>query len=249
MQSVSLCDQITLSEISSGIQLSTNHPQLATNRENLAYQAAELFLKTASHSSVVRGVKIDLEKNIPLAAGLGGGSADAAAVLYGLNQMGSPEQKLSTEELSRLGAQIGSDVPFCLIGGTCLVKGRGEQVAKKPLSKTNYYVLVVPGIEISTRWAYAAWDEGRRTKDEGRWMRDEGRNDLEAVVISKYPIIQKVKDKLLGLGCGFAQMSGSGPSVFGFPANEKIRAEMAKDFPRSYLLHPVEQGVELQKIA
>lgn len=245
MQSVSLFDLITLTEVPSGIELVTTNLRLPTDSRNLAYKAAELFIKSrvAGRGSRVSGVKIYLEKNIPLAAGLAGGSTDAAAVLYGLNKMsGSP---LSNVELLKLGEEIGSDVPYCLMGGNCTVTGRGECVRRNPIHVARDFVLVVPDVEVSTKWAYEEWD--RITNYELRIM-NESHNDLEPVVIKKYPVIQKVKEKLKDLGCGFTQMSGSGPGVFGVvnspEQGRKIAAEMKKVHSRSYFAQSTDVGVE-----
>lgn len=243
MHSISLFDLLTLTQLPSGIELVTTNLRLPADNRNLAYRAAELFIKRqpSDTANCLNGVKIYLEKNIPLAAGLAGGSADAAAVLFGLNRLaGNP---LSIQDLSELGAEIGSDVPFCLIGGSCTASGRGECVKRIPMHLARDYVLVVPDAEVQTKWAYDAWDrENTEFKDQS------GKNDLEPIVIRKYPVIQKVKDKLLSQGCGFTQMSGSGPSVFGVvnsPAQgERIAAEMKKEFPRTYVIHSVDHGVE-----
>ncbi|MDD4179654.1 MAG: 4-(cytidine 5'-diphospho)-2-C-methyl-D-erythritol kinase [Candidatus Margulisbacteria bacterium] len=249
MQSISLCDIVTLTPIDHGIEVVTTNLRLPTDKKNLAYQAAELFLRVKGQGSGVKGVKIHIEKNIPLAAGLAGGSADAAAVLYGLNQLSLPALRVTNYALLELGAQIGSDVPFCLTGGNCTVKGRGEFVTRNPMSVNRTYIVVVPEVEVPTKWAYGAWDakyEALNTKSEtnSKYQISNSKNDLEAVVIEKYPVIQKVKDKLLSLGCSFAQMSGSGPSVFGFPADEKTVAAMKQEFPRSYLARSVDCGIE-----
>lgn len=241
MQSVSLCDIITLTEIPSGIVLAATNLRLPTNSKNLAYKAAEIFFsaqKTEDRRQKT-GIKIFLEKNIPLAAGLAGGSADAAAVLYGLNKLSTVNRRLSTVELMKLGEEIGSDVPFCLMGGNCTVKGRGEDVKRNMLYSTRDYILVVPEVEVPTKWAYSSYDEKSKIQNL------KSKNDLEAVVIEKYPVIQKIKEKLLSLGCSYVQMSGSGPSVFGISASgEKIVAEMKKEYPRSYLVRSVGQGIE-----
>lgn len=261
MQSVSLSDIITLTEIPSGIQLATTNLRLPSDSRNLAYKAAELFFRKlkvespstslgASRKWKVGGVKIFLKKNIPLAAGLAGGSADAAAVLYGLNKLSTVDRRLSTVELMKLGEEIGSDVPFCLMGGNCTVKGRGDAVKRNMLYSTRDYILVVPEVEVPTKWAYEAWDASQMTNDpldfaRGQMSNEGIRNHLEPVVIKKYPIIQKVKEKLLSLGCTFVQMSGSGPSVFGIaPSGEKIVEEIKKEYPRSYVVRSVRQGIE-----
>jgi 4-diphosphocytidyl-2-C-methyl-D-erythritol kinase len=242
MQSVSLFDLITLTEKTSGIELVTTNLRLPTDGKNLAYRAAELFLKSQKSKvkSQNKGIKIYLEKNIPLASGLAGGSADAAAVLYGLNKMaGNP---FSPNDLMDLGALIGSDVPFCLKGGNCTASGRGECVRRNPLHVARDYVLIVPDVEVSTKWAYEQWD-----KENSKFKNQNSKNDLEPVVIGKYPVIQKVKDRLKALGCGFIQMSGSGPSVFGVvnspEQGEKIAAEMKKEYDRSYFVQSVDAGV------
>lgn len=231
MQSVSLHDLITLEPIPSGIQLITNNLRLTTDNRNLAYRAAELFLGR------VTGLKIYLEKNIPLAAGLAGGSADAAGVLFGINKLcGNP---MSKTELMKLGEQIGSDVPFCLVGGNCTVRGRGENVVRNMVHVSRTYVLVVPEIEVPARWAYETFDQ----------MTNEGtNNDLEPVVIGKFPVVKEIKDKLIELGCIFAQMSGSGPGVFGIVKDaaqgQTIVNKMQKTYPKSFLVTAVNRGVE-----
>ncbi|MBI5078411.1 4-(cytidine 5'-diphospho)-2-C-methyl-D-erythritol kinase [Candidatus Saganbacteria bacterium] len=260
MQSISLHDLITLEAIPSGIQLTTDSLQLTTDGRNLAYRAAEVFQKAGIRNLACRqagqksehGVRIDLKKNIPLAAGLAGGSADAAAVLYGLNQMLNVQCPMSNVQLMELGSQIGSDVPFCLVGGNCLVKGRGERVrrlATRNPQPGTYYVLVVPEVEVSTKWAYAAWDAERMSNVQCPMSNEGTGNDLEPVVIGKYPVVREIKEKLLNLGCSFAQMSGSGPGVFGEAAErvsgEEMVFEMKKEFPKSYLVRAVERGVEL----
>lgn len=246
MQSVSLCDFLSLTPIDEGVQLTTNNLRLTTDGKNLAYKAAEVFIGAmrTGAGEPSKGVKIFLEKNIPLAAGLAGGSADAAAVIYGLNQLITPDSRFSTPDLLKIAAEIGSDVPFCLVGGSCTVKGRGEIVKRNAISVIRNYVIVTPEIEVSSKWAYEEWD--RLSNVQG--PKSQGRNDLEPVVIKKYQVIQKIKDKLLSLGCSYAQMSGSGPSVFGIAPDlsrsEQIAAEMKKEFARAFAVYSVDRGVE-----
>lgn len=223
MQSVSLYDVISIEEISEGIEVKCNDPRIPTDERNLVFKAAQLCKKN---------VRITVEKNIPLAAGLAGGSADAAAVLFAFNR-------------TEIGAQIGSDVPFCLVGGRCLVKGRGEIVEKVRGQKSDvgkYFVLVCPDIQVSTKWAYEQYD-----------LTDTPHlnvgNSLEPIVIAKYPEIQKIKDLLLELKAEKAQMSGSGPSVFGV-FNDKQKAQVAfdnlkKKYDSTFLTEPVDRGVEI----
>jgi 4-diphosphocytidyl-2-C-methyl-D-erythritol kinase len=251
MQSVSLFDLITLTAIPAGIELVTTNLRLPTDSKNLAYKAAELFFdRITNYELRITGVKIYLEKNIPLAAGLAGGSADAAAVLYGLNRLTGAG--LALAELLKLGEAIGSDIPFCLTGGNCTVRGRGELVTRNPLHTPRAYVLVTPDVEVATKWAYETWDETQTSnfKLQNKFPGSEtkSQNDLESVVVKKYPVIQKVKDKLKELGCGFTQMSGSGPTVFGVvnspDQGERIIAALKKEYPRAFLVNSVERGVE-----
>jgi 4-diphosphocytidyl-2-C-methyl-D-erythritol kinase len=239
MQSVSLYDFITLSPIPSGIEVTCDDPRVPQGKENLAYRAAEAFLGTGNWD-MGNGIKVEIEKRIPMAAGLAGGSADAAAVLYGLSQLSSIVPRPSLLELA---AQVGSDVPFCLTGGTCLIKGRGEVVEKlEPWPKT-YFVLVCPDVQISSKWAYEEFDQMHLTVSE------EIKNDLEQVVISKHEIVSEIKERLLKLGCSEAQMSGSGPSVFGAVRHkaeaEEVFGKIKGEYPRSFLLQTVNSGIEI----
>jgi len=242
MQSVSLYDLVSLETVSSGVHLTTNTSQLTNDNKNLAYKAAKTILERTGQK---QGVRIKLEKNIPLASGLAGGSADAAAVLVGMNKMLG--NKLSEKELLDLGASIGSDVPFCLVGGAGMIKGRGEIVERSEgIGVSRYYVLVTPPVEVSSKWAYEAWDKMFEVPSSK--LNTSSNNDLEAIVIKKYPVIGEVKKKLLQLGCAFVQMSGSGSSVFGVvdrpQTGEKITTAMKKEYPNSFLVEKVDRGVE-----
>lgn len=230
MQAVQLADTITLTSQPTDISLSVNIPGLPADNRNLAYRAA-LLLKP--YASPKQGVQIKLEKKIPLAAGLAGGSADAAAVLKGLNRLW--ELNLTMDELSKLAAQLGSDVPFCLYNSTMLATGRGEVL--EPLSRMPacYVVLAKPAIEVPTAWVYQQFraDRVSRRPDIAamRNCLDEGNLDgvarnlanvLESVTIPAHPEIAKIKEAMLTNGAMAALMSGSGPTVFGLtPSREK----------------------------
>jgi 4-diphosphocytidyl-2-C-methyl-D-erythritol kinase len=255
MQSVSLHDLITLSLIPSGIDVICDDPKVPQGKENLAYKAAELFLETGNglcpegpqpEGKKETGIKIEIEKHIPMAAGLAGGSADAAAVLFGMNQFLVPNSQLPVPKLQELGAQIGSDVPFCLTGGTCLVKGRGEIVEKQEPWPRTYFVLVCPDIHVSTRWAYEEFDRLHLS------VSGEIKNDLEPGVVSRHEVITEIKEKLLKLGCPEVQMSGSGPSVFGVVRHkasaEEIFGKIKEDYPRSFLVETVDKGIDIINI-
>jgi len=238
MQSVSLCDYITVERISSGIEIICDNPHVPVGNENIAYKAAEKFLEYRKQAG---GWKIQIEKRIPMAAGLAGGSADAAAVLFGMNQLSNIDSRLSNIELIALASQIGFDVPFCLIGGTCLVKGRGEIVEKLEPWPQSYFVLVNPDVAVSTKWAYAEFDRLHIN------LSEKIKNDLEPVVIEKYPIVADIKEELVQFGCREAQMSGSGPTVFGIISQraeaERIYQQMQKKYEKTYLVETVDEGV------
>ena len=242
MQSVGLCDEITITKgSSSGITISTNLAGLSCGPDNLAYRAAALL---AGHADKVPNVHIALNKNIFLAAGLAGGSSDAAAVLRGLNrywQLG-----LETHELESLGAQLGSDIPFCIEGGTMLATGRGEVLTKLADMPTTYVVLAKPkAMEVSTAWVYKNYNKGRVIQSPCIWqlqahLRGGGHaiapymgNVLETVTIPAHPVIAAIKARMLGAGAYYAMMSGSGPTVFAFAdtkeAAENVQAAL-KDF-------------------
>jgi len=239
MQSVSLHDLVALESVPAGIEVSCDDPKVPAGKDNLAYKAAELFLGVRDEG---RGVRVDIRKRIPLAAGLAGGSADAAAVLYGLNRMVAKDRRLTAQELLRLGAYIGSDVPFCLTGGTCLVKGRGEIIEKQSPWPRTYFILVCPDIQVSSKWAYAEFDNMHLNLDR------DIKNDLEPPVVARHEVITQIKEKLLGFGCSEAQMSGSGPSVFGAVKQraeaQDVLEKVKEDYPRSFLLETRDSGLE-----
>ena len=234
MQSVALSDVLTFREQAkgTGIQLISNIPGLPTSERNLAYKAAELVMKKFA---VQQGLYIDLIKRIPIAAGLAGGSTDAAAVLIALNEMWN--LGLKTNELCALGAQIGSDVPFCIQGGTMLAKGRGEILEKLPAMPECFVVLAKPQVRVSTAWAYQNFkaDNVNEWPDTDAMIAALGKGDLEAigkqlcnvlesVTISRYNEIAMLK-RLMGKYGAFASlMSGSGPTVFGL-VDDEDRAE------------------------
>lgn len=236
MQAVRLADTVTLTSQPNDIVLSVNIAGLPADASNLAYRAAALL---KPYASVKQGVHIKLDKQIPLAAGLAGGSADAAAVLKGLNSLW--ELNLSLDELSKLAAQLGSDVPFCLYNSTMLATGRGELLEPLPPLKNCYIVLAKPAIAVPTAWVYQQFkaDKVMRRPDIAA-MRNylaEGSlagvaqnlvNVLESVTIPVYPEIAKIKDSMLKYGAMAALMSGSGPTVFGL-AHCQEQAEAIAD--------------------
>lgn len=230
MQSISLKDVLTLTSIEEGTVLQTDYPYLDTGKDNLIQRAVEELRRV---TGCKKGVKIFLKKNIPIAAGLAGGSSNAAAALIGLNDYWG--LGLSRKELLDIGARIGSDVPFCMTGGTALAEGRGELIT--PLQgDLNFPVLLVkPNFSVSTREVYNRLrvQEIRKHPDtqgmieavkSGNLLQicSKLENVLEGVTINLHPLIGKIKKRLRNLGAAGVLMSGSGPTVFGlFPEEKK----------------------------
>ncbi len=205
---------------------------------NLAWKAADAFFARIPGP----GVHIRLTKHIPAAAGLAGGSADAAAVLRGLNHL--YKHPLAREELAKIGVTIGADIPFCLYGGTCLAEGIGEVLTPLPSFAGHWLVLVKPPVSVSTAWVFAQLNLnklGERPKTdlllqaiqrgEVQALATGMRNVLERVTEPVHPEIAEIREKMLSLGALGSRMSGSGPSVFGLFASEaaarRAQAELA----------------------
>jgi 4-diphosphocytidyl-2-C-methyl-D-erythritol kinase len=242
MQSISLADVLSLSSQPSGIELSSDNPKLSVGEDNLICRAARLLNE---HLGLNQGAKFSLQKRIPLAAGLAGGSTDAAGALRGLNHLW--QLGLSKAELEDLGGRLGSDIPFCLSGGTALARGRGEQLT--PLSvKTGWWlVLVRPPIEVSTAEVYRNFSLQRvkrqpqteamiesLSKADLKGIAENMVNVLESVTIRMHPQIGEIKAEMLKRGAIGALMSGSGPSVFGIVEGYAPAIKLAAAFRDSF---------------
>lgn len=240
MQSVALADRVTLTE-AAGISVTASTPGLDCGPANLAYQAADLL---RNRCGVDRGVHITLEKNIPLAAGLAGGSADAAAVLRGLNVLWN--LGLASSSLEKMGATLGSDVPFCLNGGTVLATGRGELLAPLPAIPHAWVVLAKPPVNVSTAWVYGHYSGGRLdvrpdvagmtaclTAGELSGVAARLVNVLETVTVSAHPEIAALKAAMMNHGAMASLMSGSGPTVFGLVEDRRRAEEIAAQLRES----------------
>ena len=235
MQSVNLHDTIELEKIESGIELEIDIPNLKADSSNLAWRAAELLI---NECHVKGGVSIKLKKVIPMAAGLAGGSADAAAVLRGMNELYG--LGLTKEKLCEYGARLGSDIPFCIMGGTMLATGRGEVLEKlSPMPKT-FVVLAKPPVDVSTAWAYGEYDSvGVEEHPDNKLFCQELENGdieaisgllcnvLESVTIKRYEVISRLKDVMLQQGALASMMSGSGPTVFGITTSKTVAENIA----------------------
>lgn len=224
MQTVYLYDRVILEKSQRpGIQLMTNLKFLPANENNIAYKAAALLMKEQGISG---GIRITLDKHIPVAAGMAGGSSDAAAVLFGLNRM--YELGLSEEELKQRGVLLGADVPYCIMRGTVLAEGIGEKLTPLPPLPRCYVLLAKPSLSASTQAVYEKYDalesvehpdidgiiRGIEQSDIRQAAASMG-NVLEQVMIPEYPVIGKIKKTVLEAGALGAMMSGSGPTVFG----------------------------------
>ena len=230
MQTVDLYDVLTLQSNQNGrITVHTNLPYLPTGDKNIAYQAAQMFFE---HTTITnKGLHIDISKNIPVAAGLAGGSTDAASVLIALNSM--YEIGLSISELIKMGKQLGADVPYCIMGGTALAEGVGEVLTSLPPMPRAVVVLAKPPISVSTEQVYKQLDINKitnRPDTEGAinaiyngdlmGLTKRMHNVLEAVTAKEHRIINRIKNIMLGSEALSAIMSGSGPTVLGIFEHE-----------------------------
>jgi 4-diphosphocytidyl-2-C-methyl-D-erythritol kinase len=268
MHQVNLFDRITLEPRSSGIEIASNSNGVPLGPDNLAYKAAQIILQEYQPGA---GIKIFIEKNIPVGAGLAGGSTDAAAVLAGINHLYN--YPFSRPQLLKMAAAIGSDVAFCLAGQyfqdssgvlvsrgvTAIARGRGELLESLPMRFIPYILIVKPDFELSTSQVYSELDltTVEQFPDTRSFLQEWNKGDiinisvymanvLESVSIQKKPEIGIIKSRLIGMGALSALMSGSGPSVFAiFPDNETaFRACQAfkKDYQEVYLLSSYKRG-------
>ncbi len=224
MQSIDLYDKVNMYKNRSGdIRINTNLGFLPTGPDNLVYKAAALL---KDEFGIKSGVNIDLFKFIPVAAGMAGGSTDAAAVLKGMNMMF--DLKLSEEELMKRGTAIGADVPYCIMGGTALAEGIGEKLTPLKACPKCYVVIGKPGVSVSTKFVYQnlKLDENMVhpdidgiiasiNADDIYGVADRLANILETVTEEAYPVIKEIKSTMIREGALNAIMSGSGPTVFG----------------------------------
>lgn len=223
MQTVSLYDLINVEKTDYGISISTNLRYLPCNEKNIAYKAADTFFK---ETGIKGGVKISIHKNIPVAAGLAGGSGNCAAVLTAMNLLYS--KPLSKEKLMEIGASLGADVPYCFDGSTQLAEGIGEILSPLPKMSDAYILLVKPAINVSTGTIYEEIDSApiavhpdtdamiTALRDgDVKGIADNLCNVMEAVTIKLHPIVGGIKEKMMMNGALGAVMSGSGPTVFG----------------------------------
>lgn len=230
MQRISIYDRITLQlSVKPGVRVRCAGVSLDAGQDNIAARAARLLLDSAALNT---GVDIDIDKQIPVAAGLGGGSSDAATVLMGLNEMLGLQ--LSSRQLQEKGVKLGADVPFFIFGHPAWATGIGDVLQRVDKLPPVWYVLVNPGIAVSTAWAYGNLRLTSR-RDDLKIPRFSSAvdslvailyNDLEQVTVVQHPLIEQVKGRLMAMGAQGALMSGSGSTVFGV-FSERSGAEKA----------------------
>lgn len=254
MQSISLCDEVTISLHEGDIRVSCSDERIPCDESNTAFRAAAAFFKAVGQDNA--GAVIKIKKRIPSQAGMAGGSTDAAAVLFGLNELF--DAPLSTDELSELAEEIGADVPFCLCGGTMTAGGIGTILNPLPALPDCSFVIVKPTFSVSTKEAYAASDRlgydkpvspehitsgicGGNLDEIGKWMY----NKFEAV--SGMDEIEAIKQTMKKHGALGACMTGSGSAVFGLFDDEDLAAEcesaLSRQYDEVFLAHPTAEGV------
>jgi len=254
MQTVDLYDIINIEKIEEdNIIVTTSSENIPTDNKNHAYIAASLLKE---RFGVKQGVRIHIEKNIPVSAGLAGGSTDAAAVLKGLNEIF--ELNLSEQQLMEIGREIGADVPFCLVGGTALCEGIGEKVIKLKSAPQMNILIAKPEVYVSTQAVYEALDLSKVKKrpnieamisaiEEGN-VKEIAKNlcnVLEVVTVNQYPVINRVKDIMRNNNALGTVMTGSGPAVFGIFSNryDALKAaERLKVFIKEIILTTTCEG-------
>lgn len=248
MQTIHLFDRLHIKKSREpGIKICSNLSFLPVNENNLVYKAGQLLME---EFKITDGVSVELFKRIPVAAGMAGGSTDAAAMLYGMNQLFG--LGLKSNALMERGVKIGADVPYCLMRGTALAEGIGEELSSLPPMVRCPVLIAKPAVSVSTKFVYqnlkldettihpdiSALVEDIRKKDFDGICKDMG-NVLEAVTIPNYPVIAQIKERMLLSGAKASMMSGSGPTVFGLFEDEKTAKKALKDMRESALARQV----------
>jgi len=244
MQTIHLYDKLEIKKTTaSGITITSNLSYVPTNENNLVYKAGKLLM---DEFDIKEGVSVDLQKRIPVAAGMAGGSSDAAAMLYGLNEIFG--LGLTRQQLMERGVKIGADVPYCLMRGTALAEGIGEKLTSLPPMVKCPVLIAKPLISVSTKFVYEnlKLDENTIHPDVDQLVTDIKNKDLhaiaghmgnvlETVTIPEYPIIAEIKAQMMKSGAINSMMSGSGPTVFGLFEDEEIARKAYDDMVASGL--------------
>ncbi len=236
MQTAGIYAELTFSRTECGIMVTTDSEELPIEEDNLIYKAANLM---KDKYDIREGIHIHLQKNIPIAAGMAGGSADAAAAMKGISRMFGLDTSLL--ELMELGASIGADVPYCVIGGTALAEGIGEKLTPLEPAPECFVLVAKPDINVSTRYVYERLNVAAIEKHPDidgmvaaigkgslQGILDRMENVLESVTVQEYPVVDALKQRMKELGAVNSLMSGSGPTVFGIFLEKRL-AEAALD--------------------
>ena len=259
MQTIDLYDLIEINEKDNDqITIKSTSDEIPLDCNNLVYKAANLIKKTFN---INKGVEIHIKKNIPVAAGMAGGSSNAAAVLVGLNKLWN--LNLSNQQLEKIGLKLGADVPFCINGGAVLASGIGEELTPiKGLTKDVCILVCKPDLFVSTKEVYECIDSKDIDKrpnnkflieclknEDTRQLAENMFNVLEGVTMDKHPVIQQIKDIMTNNRALGAMMSGSGPTVFGLYENRedavKCKVILEKQFKQTFVVACEEKGVEV----
>lgn len=236
MQRIDLYDSIIVNKNLEGIKVSCNKSYVPVDERNLVHKAAKLFIDTYG---INQGVNIYIEKNIPVAAGLAGGSTNAAAVLKCMRDLFKPN--IDNEELKKLGLNIGADVPYCIEGGTALCEGIGEIITPLRPYRNRIMILVKPNFGVSTKDVYESLDIDKInrhpdtdkiikaiTDGNSRFVSRNMKNVLENVTLKKYSVLKEIKSEMFELRASGALMSGSGPTIFAF-FDDMLKAQNCYD--------------------
>ena len=238
-QELNFGDSIYIEKRDQGCKIIANVDWIPTDKSNICFKA---YNEIKKEFSKVKGLHLKIEKKIPTGSGLGGGSANAAAVLKGINKI--YKLKLTTSKLEQIACEIGADVPFFIKGGTQLGKGVGDKLTQINKTIIGTYLLVIPEVSISTEWAYSAIknklnDQNKKVNFSSFFNGDYSslkifENDFEQIVVPAYPEIGAIKIKLLNLGARFASLSGSGSTVYGIFDDEASAKEAELLFNSSH---------------
>lgn len=226
MQEIDLKDRLTFKKRDKDIVIESNSPHIPLDFHNLVYKVWE---KMKLYTGIDKGIHVNIEKTIPVSAGLAGGSSNAAATFKALNELW--ELDLSKEELMALAKDIGADIPFCIMGGTAYAKGIGEVLTPLKSFRDINVLICNPGFEVSTQYAYSQIDLSDKKIDTKRIIeyvekRDivgvsrDMKNKMERAIIKRYPVIESIKKEMIENGALGSLMSGSGPTVFGIFEDE-----------------------------
>lgn len=241
MQSLELHDTVDAELTDGGIEVTCDSGAVPNGEGNIAYRAARLMVDKCGRDC---GVRIHIQKRIPVCAGLAGGSTDGAAVIRLMNSLLGADFDRAT--LESVAAQVGSDVPFCINGGTALAFGTGTQIKSLPSFGSHIVLLVKPPVDVPTPWVYKnlnlsevehpdidGFISALERSDADSALATSG-NVLESVTVTKYPIIKNIKSDMMNHGAKFAMMSGSGPTVFGIFENKDDAENAARFFKKSF---------------